>query len=128
MKSPFPATPNWNYERIALAAFVAATCIAMAFVFTSMALQLAAFVPDAWTFPPPAVALQLWAHALAAAALLSLGIAFACFTFIKISPRNHERHYSLRCQIRSFGLAWLRIAVLLAGLWVVVNILLLVTW
>ena len=128
MKTPFLATPNWNYERMALAAIVAATCIAMAFMFASMALQLAAFVPGAWSFPPRAVVLQLWAHALAAAALLSVGIAFVCFTAIKISPRHHERYYSMRRQIRRFGLVWLRIAVILAGLWVVVNIALQVAW
>lgn len=128
MKSPFPVTPNWNYERMALAAMVAATCLAMALVFASMALQLAAFVPDAWSFPPRAVALQLWAHALAAAALLSVGMAYACFAVIKISPRHHERYLSLRRRIQGFGLGWLRTAVLLAGLWIVVNIALQVTW
>jgi hypothetical protein len=122
MKSPFPATPNWNYERMALAAIAAATSIAMGLVFGSAALQAAAWLPGTWDFPPQVRVLQLWALVLTSSTLLSVGIAFVCFTVIKISPRNHQRYYSLRRWIRNFGLVWLRIAVLLGGLWVIVNV------
>ena len=122
MKSLFPRTPNWNYERMALAATAAAISISMGLVFGSAAMQAAAWLPRVWEFPPQVGVLQLWALVLTASTLLSVGIAFVCFTVIKISPRNHQRYYSLRRRIRNFGLVWLRLAVLVGGLWAIVNV------
>jgi len=120
MKSPFPPTPNWNYERMALAGLASAIFLVMGVVFSSEALQAAAWVPAVWDFSLQRSVLQLWSLVLTAAGLLSLGIAFLCFTIIKIQPRYHNRYYSLRLRIRNVGLAWVTLAFLIAGLWILV--------
>lgn len=127
MKSPFPAAPNWRYERMALGAVVSAVLIAMGLTFGSAALQVAAYVPTPWSFPPDVAALRLWAIGISAGALLSLGIAFLLFSAYKLRPNEWERYMCWRVRLRQIGLMWVWFAAVWAGLWVVVNIALHVT-
>ena len=122
MRSPFPLTSNWNYERMALAGLACAIFFAMGLVFSFEALRAAAWVPAVWDFPLQRSVLQLCLLTLAAAGLLSLGIAFLCFTIIKINPRNHDRYLSLRRRICKVGLVWVRVAFVIGGLWILVAV------
>ncbi len=102
---------------MALAAIAAAIFFAMGLVFTSEALQAAKGVTTLWELSLQRPVVQLWSLVLTATGLLSLGIAFLCFTATKFKPHNHERYRALRERIRSVGLIWVRIAFAIAGLW-----------
>lgn len=109
MRGLLPATPNWNYERMALAAVASAIFFAMGLVFAAEALQAAA-------------GFRLWSPLLFSVGLFALAAGFLRFALIKVRPESHERRLAMRARVRNVGLGFVALAVAAGALWVVLAI------
>lgn len=111
-----------RYERMAMGLLASAICFAIGIGFASTAWQAASWVGGAWSLPPPAADLRLWAFVAAAGAFLSGGMAFLLFASVKHEGRDRARWLPLRRRIHRIGFHWARFGMFLAALWVLVHI------